>query len=822
MKNNRIVRAYDSINPTDSQKEKMLEAILSQAAPEEPPRKKRETVVYSTKPRKNTWRSILPGLAAMLAVVVFGGFTLGRLLNRPEGPSHVEPTKPTANVTVNMSYIPVLEKYRTALREGWSKEQCEIEGISTRFYMPEPVDFTVGKRILDINDDGRAELLSGHGEYIWDLYTTLEDGTPIQLLSDVQDGWQYYICEDQLILSEYYSKDDCYVEYYRLEGHSLVMERQLQYRDGQWMMESSEQEWKEMSEREVQDLTNSIKKLTPDWLPLEMDEDTSVYDSVIEKYRSALTQSWPRELCIENGLSVLTPIESEYQSLYFDMYDLDGNGVEELIISEYPYRENTDTGFLDIYTLINGKPVNILSSETILWSLCEGGYVKKQETERAGYISYVSFWNLAVDEFTKDSAVYQRADDGQWFTEGYRGVGAAITRAEADEIIAGYPPLKLDFTEIKPTGKPEQKSGYEAFDHILQKYVTAINESWTAQRCEENDISPQILEGLAGYQTLGWCLEDIDSNGVEELIISDGVYLYDLYVMMPHDGSPGHLVCGNGGETWQLCDNGVIQNHGLYSGTSAWRYYTLKDTDMIQRDIVFYDGELNQYYYGADGENLEPIAKDQVGDLLMRDRTSELTLTPFVERPTVLPDEAEHYEPLLNIYRQAIREKWKPGDCVQKGISLMVGHYGDFVEDLGYATMDLDGNGVQELIITDGRNIYDLYTIVDDEEYGPVRLVDAMERIEYFLLTDGRIYSMGSGSASVSYYTFYELKGRELKLLEGYILDLETNPMLSNTDPENPWYYYDGKEQGANCPSEIAAAAVDSAVFAQIPFVSFE
>jgi len=457
MKNNRIVKAYDSINPSAADKQRMLDAILAEANLEETPRqtqKAKEPIVYTAKPTKTNKWSILGALAACFAVLILAGFVL-RWMGQQDV-MYADPTQSASepiNVTVNFSYTPVLEKYRAALKEGWTKEQCQIEGISTRFYLPEPVDFTIGHRILDINDDGHAELLIGHDNLIWDLYTTLEDGTPVQLLSDEQDGWQYYLCENQLILAEYYSKEDCYVEYYRLEDHRLVMQQQFQYRDGQWMMESAEQEWEMISEKEVQNLTNSIEKLEPEWIP---------------------------------------------------------------------------------------------------------------------------------------------------FAEGSNDAAAA-----------------------------------------------------------------------------------------------------------------------------------------------------------------------------------------------------------------------EPYLPVLEKYKTAVIEDWNPGICMENGISLMIGYCGELYDELGYATMDLDGNGIDELIITDGNNIYDLYTIIQDETVGPLRLIDATERQQYFMITDGYIYCMGSGSASVSYYTLYSLEGSNLKLLEGYMMDYETNP-------DDPWFYYDGIEQGEPCPREIAVAAIDPIQFAHISFTSFE
>lgn len=539
-----------------------------------------------------------------------------------------------------------------------------------------------------------------------------------------------------------------------------------------------------------------------------------IYRETIAKYARARSEGWDRTMCVENGISMLTPIESAYEGLYYALFDLNGDDVEELIISEYPYREDTDTNFIDIYTVLDGYMIQLMSlGDTDMRYLCEGGIVKDLSApERGDYNVYVSFWEINQDGmFAQTGEVYEI--DGQWF-HGFRA-DEKITAAEAEAEVMALKPLYLDFTEIKSSGETEYQSGYEAFDHIIEKYVTAIKEGWSAHQCEQNDISPTLLDETTIQYSLGWCLLDIDKNGVEELVISDGVYLLDLYVMMPHNGGPGHLIMANGGETYQLCENNVIQMHGNYAGTSAWRYYTLSDIDLIQRDMLFYEGETDQYSYGTDDHSLNPISKEKAGDIIARNRTMELSLTNFVDPEPFVPEEQKYYEPLLDLYRQAFRENWDAPTCMQNGLSLMVAHRGDYYEDLGYAMKDLDGNGIDELIITDGTNIYDLYTIIQDEEVGPLHLISAMERIQYYITSDGWIYNLGSGGAAVSYHTLYSLDGRELKLLNGYMMDADTNP-------NNPWFYYDGENRLGPCPTAEAAAATDAIVFQEIPFTPFQ
>lgn len=544
--------------------------------------------------------------------------------------------------------------------------------------------------------------------------------------------------------------------------------------------------------------------------------EPEAYAETLAKYRKALDEGWDRTLCVENGISMRTPIESEYEGLYYAVSDLDGNGTEELIISEYPYRENTDTDFIDIYTVLDDHVIQLMSiADSYVRSLCKDGYVKdltNPDVEK--YSHYASYWRIVEDQFVEDSAVYQMTD-GQWITEGYRGVGAAITREEADAIVANYPPLKLDFIRLDVPAESSSATGY---DHIISKYVTALNENWSWEQCDAADISRQIMFDTTNKNDLGWCQLDIDNNGTEELLVSDGVYLFDLYTLLPTDAQPGHLICADS-DYYMYCKDGTIELREHEDTINTyWRWFYLSGIDLVEQDVVYYEAEKHQYYHGSSDKDLNPISEGEASKYMVNPEKAamEITLTPFVEKQ--FPEVREpnyYYEPLIELYRKAIRENWNPGECMENGISLMIGYYGEVYDTLGHNQVDLNGDGNDELIITDGNNIYDLYTIVSDETVGPVRLVDATERQQYFLTTDGYIYTMGSGSAYVGYYSLYTVGQRDLVLERGYMMDAEA-------DPNNPWFYYDGVEKGDPCPTSEAAAIVDAIHFAEVSFIPFE
>lgn len=87
---------------------------------------------------------------------------------------------------------------------------------------------------------------------------------------------------------------------------------------------------------------------------------------------------------------------------------------------------------------------------------------------------------------------------------------------------------------------------------------------------------------------------------------------------------------------------------------------------------------------------------------------------------------------------------------------------------IGYAIQDVDGDGVKELLIGEGENIYDLFTIVQ----GKVVHVNASgERYMLSLCTDGPLREVASGSAFDTTYSYFTLRDGKLALREAYRFD---------------------------------------------------
>lgn len=117
------------------------------------------------------------------------------------------------------------------------------------------------------------------------------------------------------------------------------------------------------------------------------------------------------------------------------------------------------------------------------------------------------------------------------------------------------------------------------------------------------------------------------------------------------------------------------------------------------------------------------------------------------------------YKNILDMYYYKINTGWDETEDVSY---LFYWGYTDVetLSDAGYALIDLDQNGISELLVTsmdaakDGM-IYDLYTYSNGNI---IHLATSGERYRYYLCNDNTIYFEGSGGASISGWDTYVVK----------------------------------------------------------------
>ena len=148
------------------------------------------------------------------------------------------------------------------------------------------------------------------------------------------------------------------------------------------------------------------------------------------------------------------------------------------------------------------------------------------------------------------------------------------------------------------------------------------------------------------------------------------------------------------------------------------------------------------------------------------------------------------YDTILETYYTAISEQWDASELTDAYLSYMVRNAYTAPEPLsylGYAFLDIDGNGVDELLIgtvqesdedLTYRMIYDLYTLTNDT---PTLVFSGGDRNRFYLCSDGTIANEASNSAYQSADFYFALEGDTLVLKEGLLFD-------ADYDGENPWF----------------------------------
>ena len=161
-----------------------------------------------------------------------------------------------------------------------------------------------------------------------------------------------------------------------------------------------------------------------------------------------------------------------------------------------------------------------------------------------------------------------------------------------------------------------------------------------------------------------------------------------------------------------------------------------------------------------------------------RDKTDDTTLPSATEDTQNLTEPQQiSYKSIAEKYIQAIEEDWDMIRLQEEDISYLV-MFHDRPEDINYLITDLDGNGTEEMIISDGNVIYDLYTCSDGDI---VHILSGAERDSFTLTANNEIVNISSGGAGYTVYRMYLFYGTNLIPMEMIVCD-------ASRDPSAPWF----------------------------------
>lgn len=144
--------------------------------------------------------------------------------------------------------------------------------------------------------------------------------------------------------------------------------------------------------------------------------------------------------------------EMKYKDLKYALIDVDGDGVEELLLQcEHLENYNGDkNSFLGLFTIENGE-IKAIAQGSLRGSnfyLCQGGFIEQAYTDSHDY-------------FAADGTLVESVGcfEGKWYhTQGGspgKGFGEsdAVTAEEANAIIAQYPRIDIDFRPVEDFSK---------------------------------------------------------------------------------------------------------------------------------------------------------------------------------------------------------------------------------------------------------------------------------------------------------------------------------------------------------------------------------
>ena len=174
---------------------------------------------------------------------------------------------------------------------------------------------------------------------------------------------------------------------------------------------------------------------------------------------------------------------------------------------------------------------------------------------------------------------------------------------------------------------------------------------------------------------------------------------------------------------------------------------------------------------------LEAFANTFDLSLAPRTRNAPVETTAPTESGTAIP---EAYQPVIAKYVTALTEHWGGEACSNADISILVS-YATYPSELGYALLDLDNDGTDELIIANDAErqvIYDLYSLVDGKL---VHVFTGWDRNSYELREGFRILNIGSNGAASADYVYCHLSNGQLVTDSLIRFD-------AATDPDHPWF----------------------------------
>jgi hypothetical protein len=187
----------------------------------------------------------------------------------------------------------------------------------------------------------------------------------------------------------------------------------------------------------------------------ENDSIPAAYREILETIRAAMKKQG--EAVLEMDVDYLPAEYSQGYSVGYEMQDVDGNGVEELIL-ETVSEQYEDSFIYAMFTLSNDEAVQVFNygGARNRYYICSDGTVENQGSSGAAYSNWM-YYKLVGTELVLQEAVFTRPDEQDettmcWYyatTEPYEDNSTKITGEEASEIRDAYTEDEFSMTTLE-------------------------------------------------------------------------------------------------------------------------------------------------------------------------------------------------------------------------------------------------------------------------------------------------------------------------------------------------------------------------------------
>ena len=368
-----------------------------------------------------------------------------------------------------------------------------------------------------------------------------------------------------------------------------------------------------------------------------------------------------------------------------------------------------------------------------------------------------------------------------------------------------------------PDSPTESKqNGPSSYEDILDLYYAALSGHW-----DTNAVSSRGLSVLCAYyngyegeplENVGYMLRDLNGDGAEELIVGaiveEGRFA-DLDFYMPRtvldiytlaNGQPVNVAQSfDRSRRYLTADNRIYGEGSGGVANSTYAVYEMQGAELVMTEALVSDGvatfdeetwytELNWFMLkdgNWDTEMAERLTQAQAEKQIAAYeeqviQPDYIPLSRYTPRTTPTPPEwtkiPGFYRHLLDSYYLAVSDKWSSEQLMVNDLNTLCqnGYDGEGAENIGWLLRDLDGDGVEELLLgfIGGENFTDrllleLYTLTDGAYPESRTIFQSWERERFFLLSDGRFYLVNSPDVSYNAGTVYTFSNGTLVFSEG-------------------------------------------------------